>query len=375
MKKIVGVLAVVIILGLVGIFYWKNSNQTQTKVIKIGVIMPLTGPAAQIGQDILSGIETAEKQFKNPASLGDSIKLIIEDSKVDPKTCVSIAEKLINVDKVDFIIGPASSGEALALAPICQKYKIPMLSPTASTPSLTNAGEYIFRIYPTDVYDGEILSGIAVDKLKLKKLAVFYLNNDYGTGLKNVFSQEILRKGSIVNCESGFSESEIDFKTIVSKLKAEKSDGVFIVALVDQYIKILKLIKEQNIKVKILAPVTFDDELIYKRNGAISEGVIYSRPYFNIYASDTIVHNFVSVYEKEKGKKPSILSALGYDSYMLTMNLFQRNSFKKENIIQSFNGIKDYNGASGIINFDKNGDVIKKLEIMTIKNSNAVKYE
>lgn len=127
--------------------------------IKIGVILPLTGPASEIGNNILDGITIASEYYDSTSS--KKIKLIVEDSKLDAKQAISSANKLVTIDKVDAIIGLASSTEALAVAPICEKNKVVMISSTASTPLLSDAGDYIFRIYPSDVYDSKVLADYA----------------------------------------------------------------------------------------------------------------------------------------------------------------------------------------------------------------------
>ena len=133
--------------------------------IKIGVILPLTGAASEIGNNILDGIIISSEYYDSISS--KKFSLIIEDSKLDAKQAISAANKLITVDKVKAIIGLASSTEALAVAPICEKNKIPMISSTASTPLLSTAGDYVFRIYPSDVYDGKILANFALSLIHI----------------------------------------------------------------------------------------------------------------------------------------------------------------------------------------------------------------
>lgn len=376
-KGIIGI--VFIILTAFTVYYFLNKKGTSTEqntIVKIGVILPLTGPAAQIGKDILEGITLAESKINETNEHNFKFKLYIEDSKVEPKFGVAAAEKLISVDKVDFIIGPASSGVSLAVAPICERNKIVMLSPTASTPELTKSGNYVYRIYPSDIYDGEILSNFAYNELKIKNISMLYLNNDFGIGLNKIFEEEFIKNGGTIDYSDAFSEKEHDFKTLITKLKSKKTKGLFLVALVDQYTKVLKQLKELGVNdMQILAPVTFDDASIYDNQGNIAEGVIYTRPYFDPDNSNKIVTEFVSDFEKKYFKKPSILNALGYDSYLLTVKAFEQNDYKKGGITNILNSISDFNGASGEIKFDKNGDVIKQLQIMTIKKSKAVQYE
>lgn len=162
----------------------------EKSAIRVGVILPLTGPASEIGNNILDGIIIASEYYDSISP--QKLKLIVEDSKLDAKQAMSSANKLITVDKVDAIIGLASSTEALVVAPVCEKNKVVMISSTASTPLLSDAGDYIFRIYPSDVYDSKVLAEYAKE---IKKVSILYLNNDFGVGLKNTFIENYKKTG------------------------------------------------------------------------------------------------------------------------------------------------------------------------------------
>ena len=177
-KWIVGILVVIIVI--IGISS-SNTKQVFNGPIKIGLILPLTGDAADIGQAQKNAVELALEQLKD-----SNIQLIFEDDRLQTNDAVTAAQKLVNVDKVDAIIGPSWSGAALAVAPIAESSKTLLISPTASTPSLTSAGDYIFRVYPTDDAPVKMLADFALNNLKITKAAILYdLANDSFTQEKN----------------------------------------------------------------------------------------------------------------------------------------------------------------------------------------------
>ncbi len=179
--------------------------------------------------------------------------------------------------------------------------------------------------------------------------------------------------GKITNTES-FSASDTDFKTQLLKIKQSKPKGLLVIAIDMQYINIIKQIRELNVNSEIFAPVTFDNKDILSSLGDAANGVIYSRPFYDPAQKNIKMTNFIKKYQEEKNKEPSLLTALGYDSYDIIVNCLHKNE-------NNINATKEYlynlnhNGVSGDSKFDNNGDVIKSLEIMIIKNKKAIKNE
>jgi branched-chain amino acid transport system substrate-binding protein len=302
--KIIKSFLIIFILAIFG--FGCSNSRNKDEQIKIGVILPLTGPASEIGNNILEGIKIANEEVNNNNSV--KINLIIEDSKLDPKQAISSANKLVFVDKVKIIIGLASSTEALSVAPICEKNKVIMLSSTASTPLLTHAGDYIFRIYPSDVYDGKVLADFAMNKNKLKSFSIIYLNNDFGSGLKDVFIDNYNKIGGTIKGIETFLPNDKDFKTQLTKIKESNPDGLLVIAIDMQYINIVKQIRELNISSKIYAPVTFDNPLLIDDLGKAADDIIYSRPKYSQDTTNKQSKYFRNDYNKISGKTPSLLT-------------------------------------------------------------------
>jgi len=363
--KIFSKLVILIIISHIAISCAESKNE---KRIKIGVILPLTGPASEIGNTILNGIKIANTESNK------KVDLIIEDSQLDAKQAIAAANKLIFVDKVKVIIGVASSTDALAVAPICERNKVIMLSSTASTPLLTKAGDYIFRIYPSDVYDGKTLADFACQNRGLKTFSVFYLNNDFGNGLKNVFIKDYTKLGGKVIDVESFLPDAIDFRTQLTKIKQANSEGILVIAIDMQYTNIVKQIRQLNISSEIFAPVTFDNPLILSQLGDAANGVFYSRPMYSHDTASVQDRRFIADYRKLTGNKPPLLAALGFDTYKLISNSLEVNNYNSDKIKAYLYNVS-YSGVSGNIKFDKNGDIIPDMEIMFIKNDKAFEYE
>ncbi len=364
MKKIIIFSLTIFLIGGFG------CKEREGDVIKIGVILPLSGPAAEIGNSILNGINLAFEELESDIT---KFEIIIEDSRLDPKTGINAANKLISVDNVKLIIGVASSPVALAVAPICQRNNVIMISATASTPKLTDKGDCIFRIYPSDVYDGEILADFAFNYLEAKTASVLFLNNDFGVGLRDSFNKNFMQFGGEINKTESFLSDATNFRTQLTSIKTYDSDVILTIAIDMQYENIIKQLRELNIQSTILAPVTFDNPTMINNLGNSADGIFYSRPLYDIIASNKKISNFKESYNTKHNTDPPLLAALGYDSYLIAFESLVQNSF-------DFSAIKDYlvktsfSGVSGDFRFDVNGDVIRDIEIMKITNNKAVRY-
>lgn len=330
------------------------------KKIKIGVILPLTGDAANYGLCLKDGIETG--------LAGDSAKvsLIYEDSKADSRLAVSAANKLVEIDKVELLLGPFTSSEVLAVAPIAEKNKVVLIAPTASSPAITNAGDYIFRITPSDNYDGKIMADYLINKLKIKDSSVLFLNNDYGIGVANVFEENYKKLGGIINNKFSYNPDIKDFKTIITKIKNSKSSSVYLVGMKEMGI-ILKQMGEINVNTQMVSIGFFEDQEILKTAKEFSNGVYYSFPSYDADSQDSVNTIFNKAFAKRTGKKPSILTAYGYDLGQLVSQIIRKNKGKidfKGDLYQT----KNFKGVTGTFSFDSNGDVQKSFGIKKVVN-------
>ncbi len=198
--------------------------------IKIGVIAALSGPIAFYGQTTLNGMKLAIEQINAQGGInGQQIKLIIEDNKGDSTESVTIAKKLINVDKVTAILGPIISTNCLAVAPIAQEAKVPMLTATETNTQITTIGDYISRICFIDPFQGEVLANFAIDNLKINTAAVLKdSGSDYSIGLSNSFKRVFEKRGGKIVYEGSYMAKDTDFSSQLTAIKSKTPDVIFI---------------------------------------------------------------------------------------------------------------------------------------------------
>ena len=142
--------------------------------IVVGVYGSLTGNDATFGQSTKSGVELALADLKAKGGTigGLPVRLVAEDDQGKPEEAATAVTKLITQNRVVAILGEVASSRSLAMAPIAQQHKIPMISPSSTNPKVTEQGDYIFRVCFIDPFQGKVMAKFARENLKITKVAV-----------------------------------------------------------------------------------------------------------------------------------------------------------------------------------------------------------
>lgn len=353
----------------------EESAPTGTDSIVIGVSLPLTGDGAAYGQDIKKGVDLALEEINDSGGVnGRPIRLIYEDDRGEPATAVSAFQKLVSTHDIPAAIAGAFSSPALAVAPIANREQVVVLSPTASSPDLTDAGPFFFRNYPSDTLEGNVMAEIAVDDLRFKRFAILYSTSAYGVGLREVFSREVKARGAEVVIAEGFKEGDTDFRTQLDKVRAANPDAIYMVGYYKEFAKILKQAKELGIDKRILSCVTFNEPELLELAGSAADGVVFAQPYFDPESDDPSVQQFIEAYKKKYASTGGVYAAHGYDALKLLALAMEREGVTGPQIATGLRQIDAYEGASGMTTFDHNGDVVKPFRLFTVKAGQYVLY-
>lgn len=345
---------------------------TQTKKepneIKIGAILTLSGDAATYGESAKNALEMAVKGINTSNLLkGKKLSVIYEDDQLDPKTGVSAFGKLVEVNKVPVVIGPLTSSVALAIAPIANEKKVVLLSPSASSPNLTKAGDYIFRNVASDEYETKVMAQYAFDSLKLRKVGIIYINNDFGVGYKEFFTRFFGEKAGQVPIAEAYEQAASDFRTQLLKIKANSIDAIYLIGYKEMG-KVLRQAQELGIRSQFLSYSAIEDPDIIKQADNAADGLVYTRQSFDPNDPDNVVKKFSSSYRELYKKDPDAYAALSYDAIMILARAIAQGGATSEGVKKSLYAIKDFPGVTGRTTFDENGDVTKSISIKKIEN-------
>ncbi len=348
-----------------------SCTEKKAEIIKIGAMLPLSGDAAQYGEWGKNGISLAVDEINSKGGIkGNKIEVVYEDDAADPKKGVSTVNKLISIDKVKVIIGPIPSAVTLAIAPICENNKVVVLS-SSSNPIITHAGDYIFRNWPSDDFEGSAMAQYAI-KMKFNNVAVFHINNEYGLGIATVFKEQYVKLGGSVLITEAFMQGGSDMRSLLTKIKSYNPDAIYLIGHTKENGYIVKQARDLGIKTQILGTVGIEGPDFITIASESAEGLVYTAPAFDPDARDPVINTYQEAYIKKYGKKSEIFAATAYDALNIMALMIQKYGNDPDKIKAGLYALKNYPGVSGVTSFDENGDVVKPVIFKTVKNKQYI---
>jgi branched-chain amino acid transport system substrate-binding protein len=340
--------------------------------VNFGAVLCLTGDVSSWGDDSSKGIALA-LDMANRSSNKYEFQVAFEDSKGNSAQAVAALKKVVSINGVVAVIGDNISGPTIAMIPTLNAAKTTMISPSASSPKLSGMSRYFFRVYPSDSAEGAFMAGTAVSRLHLRRVAILFINNDFGAGLRDVFTTTFTHEGGVIPLTMGYNENETDFRPFLTRVKAVHPDGVYLAGYYQDGGSIMKQARELGLSVQFLGSTTDEDPRLLQIAGNSAEGFLY--PFSTGYdatSSDPAVVKFKQAYTAKFGKDPGLVTALAYDCTNLLIAAVETSGPDREAIRNYLANVKDYDGATGQMSFDANGDVHKVVRLKTVRNGQFV---
>jgi len=347
----------------------------------VGVILPLSGIHQPYGERVLQGVQLAIKETEVPGKI-PLISLAIRDSKGSPLEAERAVEELVTKEKVIAIIGPLLSSTAERAVKKVQQMKVPLL--TFSQKEIK--GDFLFQNSLTPYDQVQTLVEYAIRDLDLRTFAVFYPNSPYGLYFKNLFAQEVSRRGGKISGVVVYQEDQTDFSQEIkgffkietiqksdSKRKKEEEfkplrsvDGIFIPDTHDRVGMILSQMAYYDVKGTFLGTNAWNGPGLISTAGRAAEGAIFVDLFFKKDSSPLVVR-FVEEFRKTYQRDPEILEALGYDGAKFLKDILQSKLIStplqmKEEICQ----VQNFQGVSGLKGFGEDGKAIRTLRILKV---------
>ena len=345
------------------------AGTARSQEIVIGEYGSLTGGTATFGISTDEGIKLAVDEINAKGGvLGKKIRVIVADDQSKPEEAVTAVQKLITQDHVVAILGEVASSRSLAAAPVCQRAKIPMVSPSSTNPKVTKVGDYIFRTCFIDPFQGAAMANFAIKDLKLKKFAILYdVKNDYSVGLREFFSNTVKQNGGEIVADESYGEGDSDFKAQLTKIKSTQPDAIYCPGYYTEAGLICRQARELGITYPLLGGDGWDSEKTFEIGRDAVNGCYFT----NHYSPDEdrpAVKLFVDTYKKKyNGKMPDAMAILGYDAMnLLCASIQKAGSTKGKAIRQALAETKDFPGASGLLTIDAERNAQKPIVVLKI---------
>ncbi len=337
-------------------------------VVKIGVIFPMTGPFAAYGQMANESLKLAQEL--RPTVLGKPVKLILLDNKSDKVEAANTASRLVEKEHVVAVIGPLTSSLSMAAGPILEKAKIPMMSPYATNPLVTQGKKFIFRACFIDPFQGKVAAKFAIGYLKVKTAALLTdISQDYCVGLVNFFEKNFKQMGGKIVSKTFCKTGDQDFSAQLTSIKSKNPDLIYMPNYYAEDALIAKQAKVMGIKAALLSGDAADAPEIIDVGGDAVNGLYFTTHFDEKAVKSKLGKEYLKLYHKTFKKEANTVGALTFDAYYMVLDAIERaGSLDTVKIRDALSATKNFEGVTGTITIDEHGNAVKSAVIKKIQN-------
>lgn len=336
--------------------------------ILIGEYGSLTGSDATFGLSTNKGIRMAFDEINAKGGIkGKKLKLITLDDQGKPEEAAQAVTRLITQNKVIAVLGEVASGRTKAAAPIAQANKIPLITPSSTNPTVTQIGDYIFRVCFIDPFQGFVMAKFATENLKAKKAAILRdVKNDYSVGLADVFVTEFKKMGGQIVTDLSYQAGDIDFKAQLTQIRGLNPDVIFVPGYYTEVGLIAQQTRQLNIKAPLLGGDGWDSSKLHEIGKEAINGSYYSNHY-TTESTEPAVVEFIKKFKEKYNETPDALAALGYDAALILAQALERSDLSPAKIRDEIAKTKDFPGVTGKITINENRDAIKSAVVVQVQ--------
>lgn len=339
------------------------------QVAKVGVLAPLSGPAAADGKSVLTGIQIAADEINASGGLlGRRIELVVYDDQADPRLAVNFARRLIELDKVAFIIGGSYSGASLAASPVANEARVPFIAAYAVHPDITRGKAYAFRMGLLGPTQGRVGAFLA-HHLGAKRVAILSIQNDFGRSLEQGFRDQAAKLGLEVVFSEVYPPGNQNFSPLLARLKASGAQVVYASGYYAEAANLVRQAKSLGLNIPIIGQEGYDSPKFIELAGPAAEGV-YITTTLDRDSRSAEVQGFLRKYQDRTGIPADMVGASGYAALKVMAQAVQRaGSFDGQAIRRGLLGLTNIETAAGkVYFFTTEGDPVKSATVQVVKN-------
>ena len=354
------------------------------KTIKIGGLFPMSGPGSYFGAQDKQGVELALEQLNTAGINGFKFEVQYEDSSCSPLPATQAAKRLLDQFKPDVVIGEECSDATLAVMPVMEQAKVPLLNAGSSAIKITDPGNpWTFRIMPNEVMQGVDIATKAYNQFNARTAVLLHENTNAGIGNANVFSETFTKLGGKILADIGFGRDVNDFTSIATRVAGlGKIDVIPTYTLEGQGLKITQSLAQagvvkggggQSIQLgTIWLPFGFE-----QKAGKAAVGYIRIVQFDPTDQRD-VVRKFIEAFKAKYNADPTHLNAHAYDQIMLIADVVRRGAKDAQSIRDGLAATKSFSGVTGSVEFDKTNqntkmDTVHYMETQADLSWKAVK--
>lgn len=338
--------------------------------IKIGHYGSMTGAQATFGKSTDNAIRLAIKERNAKGGVkGRQIELVTMDTAGKQTEAATVVNRLVNDEKVVAVLGEVASSLSMVGAPIAQKAKVPMISPSSTNPDVTDIGDYIFRVCFLDDFQGWVAARFTFDNLGKKKAAILYDQGQaYSSGLADFYEKAFKEMGGEIVTKAAYTGGNLEISSQIQQLKSSGADAIFLPGYYSDAATIIRKSREAGITATFIGGDGWDSEELGKIAGNALDGNYFANHYSPL-EDRPEVKNFVTKYKAEFGAEPDGLAALGYDAALVLFDAMDRApSLAGPDLRSAIAATKNFTGVTGTFSIDAKRNAKKSAVIIEIKD-------
>ncbi len=352
-------------------------QKKELEPIRIGIAGAHTGELASYGLPTVKACEIIANKLNAKCGIGGrKIELVIEDDECKPEKATNAASKLVG-EGVHMVVGHICSGATKAALGIYKSSNIPLMSPSATNPPLTQSGDYpnFFRTIASDDAQARVEVEFAVKTLKLTKIAVIHDKGDYGKGLAEFakFFLENEPAAEVVLFE-GITPGAVDYSAIVQKIKHSGAEAVIYGGYHPEASRIVMTMRKNNMKTIFISDDGVKDDTFIKVAKEYAEGVYATGPKDT--STNPLTIEAIELHKQAYGKEPGAFFLNAYSAMLAYVNAIEKSCSTEYADVTAALRNEWVATPLGIIKFDSRGDAIGVgFSMYQVQNGNYVEVE
>ncbi len=316
--------------------------------VKIGFINSMTGPEAPIGENLTNGVALAVEDLQ---AKGIAVKLVKQDDTGKPQVAMSAMEQLASGDEVAAIVGPYTSANANAVAKLAQQYKVPQVIPAAAKEEITRQGyDWVFRLNAPAHQYAQSLIDAALEFGRPKTIAFVYESTDFGMSVAAAGKDYALKKGLKVVGDEAYQKGAPDYRSTLTKMKAQSPDLVFMVSYVADAVLLMRQSREIGLKPQAFLGGGAGFDTAQFQGEKVISNLVFSVTQWTPESSPA-AQQFADRYHAKYGKKPTYHAACAYASMMIVGETAKAAGGDRKKIRQAL-ATDTWKGILGDVKFD-----------------------
>jgi ABC-type branched-subunit amino acid transport system substrate-binding protein len=350
-----------------------HGGLAQAQDVKIGAVFPLSGPNGSYGDIFMSGANLAVDDINADHWLQGKLSIAYEDSQGTPQRGVVAMNKLVNVDKVPYVLS-SFTGVLKATAPIGQRTQTPILNGSGIGPDLAGLGSYFWSVLPFANHEVEAVIPYLVKEQNLKRFALLYIDDSIGQALRKQMETTLPTLGGTLVTTMSVPATLQQFSSIAAKIREAKPDVVYIASWGAQQLQIVKQLRQNGVTQQLVSYSAFALPEIEKLPEA--KGTLFTSQHIDLASQDPVTKRFVDEFKTKYGKNPTVYNVNYYNGvrlFGLLASALQKQGkpITGSNLLAQREQTKSFDLVGGNVAFQADGKFLSAIQVNRIENGSS----